>query len=598
MDKWLSHPTALKITSIVLAILLWAVVHFDSESPNTVASLIDTKVMEAVTIQTRGMDENLHDLRVLEPTVVRIMVRGNKADLIAAEEKEYKVYVDLTDIPDGQHILPLEVEHPKRIQVIQLSPAKVTVELEPVTSNDFNVAVNTTGTPGHSYKVGTPIINPGIVNVTLPNDMMEQVGSVIAEVNVNGKEDSFVEKKAQLAVYSKAGEEMTNAVIDPPTVEVEVPIIKPSVKLPLQLAMTGKLADGLSLVSVTPEVNQITVYGPQAELDKLTVFDDVSLNLSSIKQSGVITLDLSPPGKLAAVEPSKLNVKVEVAPFEVRTIPQVPVSLTGLQEGLEAVFTTPESGRLDLQVTGAPSVLAGLAAGDIELIANLEGLKPGTRKVKVQAVLPHYVEATAPEQLEVTVEITESEQVFVPGDGAAGEEPGEGETDPPVTPNVPDTGSGSGNGEGGTGETDSPDNSGNSGNGNSGGNEGSGGENSGDEGNSGTGNAGNGGNSGNTGTKGNTGSKSDPGNIDNTSSPGNSGNSGNSGNDNNETAENGGTGTIVDSTEPPADNSEAPGTNRGGNNTNAAGDPSGLPVNPMNRKKLAVHVVNHHVNIV
>ena len=58
MDKWLSHPTALKIISLVIGILLWAVVHFDSDrSPNMVASLTENKDIDSVQVEAVGMDE-------------------------------------------------------------------------------------------------------------------------------------------------------------------------------------------------------------------------------------------------------------------------------------------------------------------------------------------------------------------------------------------------------------------------------------------------------------------------------------------------------------------------------------------------------------
>ena len=67
MDKWLSHPTALKIISLVIGILMWAVVHFDSErSPNTVATLTETKEIDAVQVKAVGMDEKNYALRSVD----------------------------------------------------------------------------------------------------------------------------------------------------------------------------------------------------------------------------------------------------------------------------------------------------------------------------------------------------------------------------------------------------------------------------------------------------------------------------------------------------------------------------------------------------
>ena len=83
MDKWLSHPTALKIISLVIGILMWAVVHFDSDrSPNTVATLTETRDIDAVQMKPIGMDDKNYALRLLDPAAVHLTVRGSRSDLL------------------------------------------------------------------------------------------------------------------------------------------------------------------------------------------------------------------------------------------------------------------------------------------------------------------------------------------------------------------------------------------------------------------------------------------------------------------------------------------------------------------------------------
>ncbi|MBJ6361140.1 YbbR-like domain-containing protein [Paenibacillus sp. GCM10012307] len=414
MDKWLNNPNILKVVSVALAILLWATVHFEPQTPGAVTNTMDTKEYGAIKVQVEGLDASKHDLRLLEPSVVRIMAKGSFSDLLSASEDDYKVYVDVSGIKDGHHILPLKVSGPKRVEIIELSPARVSVQLEPLETRTFEVQVTTKGTPANDYKAGPPIVRPGNrVQVTLPTDYMEQVGAVRASVSIDKEENNVTEKRAKLVVYDKSGMEIPKAIVQPSTVEVEVPINKPAKQLPLRISYTGSLSNGLSLVSVQPQVDKVTIYGPQAELNKYDHFDNIVVNLSSIKESGTLTLELKPMSGIASVSPDKITLNIEVTPYEKRTLPQIPIEVTGLSDGLESRFITPEEGRTDIHVRGAPSNLAEIGANDFKLVADLSGLAPGRHTVSIEVSLPAFVELTD-SKLTAVVEIIESKQTGGP----------------------------------------------------------------------------------------------------------------------------------------------------------------------------------------
>lgn len=100
MDKWLSHPNAVRLISLALGILLWAVVHFNPDStPNNVASLIETRTFTDVKVQVRGLDEQSYVLKSMDPTKVKLIVRGTPSDLLAARsDGGYIVEADLSTV--------------------------------------------------------------------------------------------------------------------------------------------------------------------------------------------------------------------------------------------------------------------------------------------------------------------------------------------------------------------------------------------------------------------------------------------------------------------------------------------------------------------
>jgi YbbR domain-containing protein len=405
VDKWLSHPTSVRIISLVIGILLWAVVHFDSDSPNTVASSTETKVIEAVKIKAEGLDENKLQLRMMEPSVVRLVVSGSRTTLAVAPLEEYQVSVNLNGLSEGIHELPLKENLPGRIQLLQMSPTRVKVELVALQTKSFDVMIRTKGQSALGYKVGEPVVKGGNrVKVTLPKDIMKTVGMVAAVVDIDGKEEAISGKKVKLTVYDTNGNTIKDAIVDPGEVEVEVPITKPSKLVPLRIGSTGELRSGLSLVSIKPEINEVTIYGPQEELDKIEAFQGVAINLAAIKESGTVTANLEPSGNLT-VDPLKVNIAIEVTAAETRNLTQLPVTVEGLEAGLQVKFVNPVSGTVNLSVTGAPVTLSKLKESDVQVTADLKGLTPGQHTVSLNVKLPSYLSAGAADPPSVIVDI-------------------------------------------------------------------------------------------------------------------------------------------------------------------------------------------------
>lgn len=440
MDKWLSHPTALKIISIFVALLLWAVVHIDPDSaPQQVTSSTDTKVIEAAVIQTEGLDTEKLALTAMEPTVVRLVVEGRISLLAANSENDYVVKVDLSRAKPGLQELPLIVELPKGIQLVEKSPQTVNVQLEEIVTKGFDLGIVTNGNPAEGYIAGTPTaeLPTNVVAVTLPKDDMDRVGLVSTEVKIEGADKTVVSKKSRVVVYDKEGIEMSNATVYPETVQVEVKITPPFKTVPLQVRYTGNLPAGLSLVSIKPAIDKITVYGEQKVLDGLQVYDGVVLDLAKVKETGTIQVKTQLIDGIKIIEPAEVALDVVVAPIITRTFTGTDVVIKGVGDGLTALIRSPETGKIDLTLSGAESVLSKVKASDIQVIANLEGLTAGTHTISLEVDVPPYIQTVIPSgtTLTVTIEIKDSTAGKVEEEES--EEVGGTPTDPPATEEPP-----------------------------------------------------------------------------------------------------------------------------------------------------------------
>lgn len=451
MDKWLSHPTAVKILSVVIGILLWAVVHFDPESTqNSITASSETKSIDMISIQTEGLDQSEYALKLVEPSVARVMVRGSRSALAFADDDDYSVSVNLGGKGPGTYTIPLTVgKLPKGIELVTVSPAQVQVVIDRLDSGTFDVGVVTQGKPAEGYELGAPVIQPSdSVKVTLPAQDLARVGSVKIFVNVDGEQETVRDKKARMIVFDKSGNEIKGASIEPETLDVEVPVKLPAKRVPLQIGYKGELPDGLSLQAIDTAVKEVTVYGGRGQLDNVNLLA-ADVDLSQIRESGEVELELLPPEGMKAVEPSKVKVSVTLSSSDLKTL-QVPVTFENVGGNLDAKLETPVGSTVAVQVRGTKDELESITAADIRAVANMQDLKEGSHKVRLQLTLPNYVEAVGDEPT-VTVKLTASEPTLTQPDG--------GDESPPPSPSPsPSPGAPGSNGN------DSNEDPGNSGN--------------------------------------------------------------------------------------------------------------------------------------
>ncbi len=392
MDKWLNHPTAIKIMALVIGIIMWAVVHYEpNSSSGGVSPMYESKKIEAVKIEVVGLDDNKYVLKSITPQTVTLKVRGTQTDLLAARNN-YKLQVDLRSVGAGEHTLPLSWDLPRGIQYEEATPNSVTVVLEALQTKEFDVEIVTTGAPAEGYIAGTPILKPtNRVHVTLPENTMAQVARVGADLKLDGETTVIKNKSLKLSAYDEKGNAIEGAVIDPAVLEVEVPITYPFKSVPLQFVMTGQMPTGLSIGNFEPDAEQVTVYGPKDALDKID-FIEADLQLDELTKSGKVTIPLSVAAPIQEISPANISINVEVVLSDTRSLEGLPINWKGLGEGMSMRIIDPATGMADIVVKGSPTRLGRLQPGDVSVDADLTGKGPGLHTVQLIVNSPRFIE--------------------------------------------------------------------------------------------------------------------------------------------------------------------------------------------------------------
>jgi YbbR domain-containing protein len=436
MDKWLRNTNVVRIVALILGIMLWGIVHMEEKNSgiNPVSSGIREDKINEVSI-TPQYDASQYVISSLEPSKVTVLLSGKDSALKKVSTVSYKIVLDLTNVKEGEHNLPLRASgFPANVQV-QIIPSTVKVTLEKQERKEVPVVINVRGEPGTGLKAGQPIVKPNKVNVTLPASRLDDVNSVVGEISVD-KATSAVSKQVKLQALDKAGKELS-VDINPAVVDVEVPITSPFKTVPLQLKYVGEPAKGFSVASVMPEKDKVTVYGTQRDVDSLEFYQGPDIDLTGLSESKDITLTMPLRGKVTQIDPLQLKVHVEIVPTATKAIENVPLTIIGQNDAYDTKIAVPDTGRVNLLLEGAQAILDGLKQQDVQAIVNVSNLPPGRHDVPVTLNLPAFVrKGTAPE-LRATVEIatkpgtTAGGGAAAPGGAAAGggaSTPGSGAT--------------------------------------------------------------------------------------------------------------------------------------------------------------------------
>lgn len=123
MKQWILTNTGLKIVALTLAIFVWVLVK---------AMTSDSRTVEGIPLEIKtgpGLAATYVSART-----VNVVVRGTTEDLRQASRYELFAVIDLQhDTHLGRHQIPVtprDIRHPRRIQVISVEPAAITVRLE------------------------------------------------------------------------------------------------------------------------------------------------------------------------------------------------------------------------------------------------------------------------------------------------------------------------------------------------------------------------------------------------------------------------------------------------------------------------------------
>jgi len=388
------------ILAIALAFTVW-VVATNEQNP----SKKDT-FPETIPVQVLNKPEGM----VIFPEVVknvRVVVRAPKTswDRLTAEKFEAKI--DLEGLPAGRHDVEIQVTCTDRfVKILEVQPPEVSVRLEKYREKELDVQVKVMDTPHLAYIDRMPVVVPSKAKISGPASMVDQVSELVAEVYLRAAKET-VERAVALSARNEEGEAVGWVEIDPPEVNVRVPIEqrRDYKEVSVRPIVEGQVAPGYTISKVSVEPSNVIISGSPLVIEGIPGYVETApIDVSDASADVVERVALTLPQGVSVLDDQSVLVNISVTAIESSLTIRREFIIQGLQPGLNA---TPSPEVVDVYLSGPVPMLDALKLEDVQVILDLSNRQRGTHKITPKVVVPEglKVESILPDTIEVEITI-------------------------------------------------------------------------------------------------------------------------------------------------------------------------------------------------
>jgi YbbR domain-containing protein len=358
----------LKIAAILLATLLYA---------GLIVSASAETFQGRIPIEILNQPPNTFVLGDLEDvTTVRYLALGTDRPQVTSTA--FTATIDLSGVqavagapPQSVPVVVQAVD--PAIQVIDYSPSRVAVRLDPLVTREVPVRVDL-GTVPTGLDVREPVVSEDTVTVSGPDQAVRFVVAALARVRIDPS-GIDVNETVGLEPIDASGEVVPGVDVQPSSVRVTVQIGSQlgTLTLPVNPTVTGTPDSAVEITSVVVQPALVTVEGQADALAGLVSISTRPVSISGATADVETEVGLVLPEGVAALGVEQVRVTITIRPREgTRTfeagieivngspdlayepaVDRVLVTLGGTMEALNAVDPTTITARLDVAGLGA-----------------------------------------------------------------------------------------------------------------------------------------------------------------------------------------------------------------------------------------------------
>lgn len=399
----LTNNVDLKIVAVLIAAVVWlAVVNISDPEKTIVIYNVPVTVTDENAITDFGMVYTVELGKTVD-----ITISGKRSIVSELSGDDFNATASLEELSKVNSV-PINVEAKnksigRKITIAKQSLQSMTVSVEDMDTQKFDIEVEFSGKAGNGYVVGDYSLSVTSVDVKAPVSVLDRIERVVAICDISGQESDF-SKNAKIILYDKRGDEIKNKnlTLSRKKVGVFVDILKVK-EIPIIIGAVGEPADGYRVADVTLSSETVKISGVEDIVSAIENIDITSdIDIRSLTKTRTFTVDLTEklPEGISISGETTVEVSVEIDKLTTKTfkIKTLNLDVDNLKSGLEMEFT---SEAVEITLRGEKSVISDISKEDLKAGIDLKGEDKGTVTVPVSIKVPDNTELLE----EVTVKI-------------------------------------------------------------------------------------------------------------------------------------------------------------------------------------------------
>ena len=384
IDKALFNRKYGKITALVLAVLLYVAINY-----NTMASIYTNSMKYTRTIAgapvTARYNTDTFELSGM-PAKVDIQIIGDATNVTHALTSGGVIVADLEGLTEGSHQVKFTGEGFGDNVSVVVDPSVTVLTLKKKTTQQFDLSWDfiNLDSMANIYSVGTPQFEYTKVNVRASKDTLSSIAFVKALIDVSGQMAEF-EQDARLIAYDASGYPV-QADIVPDRIHVKVPVTSPNKTVPIEIQVSGEVPDGMAIDSITADQQTVTIYGSESvlgEIDKVMV----TLSAATITKDSTLLRPIVLPAGVNSSNINQITINVTLAESVSRVIENVPINFRNNINNYKA--SQPENKTTtSVTVTGTQTNVDRISGANINVYVDMKDAVPGLQDFKLYVDQP------------------------------------------------------------------------------------------------------------------------------------------------------------------------------------------------------------------
>lgn len=438
MKQKLTNNLVYKITSVVLATLLWLIVlNINDPEKTTTITNIPIKIIneDAITGQDKVYE-------VISGKTATVKVTGPRTIVDSLEASSFTATADMSKL-SLTNAVAVEVELNSasyRSKVELDSKTTMVVDLEDLTETEFKVEILKKGTEPNGYIVFDTDVHTETVKVKAPVSVMNNIAKVVATINVSKATEDFSVRSTLWACDSAGNILDANALnITFEVPETMVDVTMYAVKqVPFKYVIDEAKYENTIFTSTTISKGSIVLAGRKEALANISeiVLDTSTLEVDENTSKYTLSYDvkeLIPANTYLYGDVKTVTITIETDAIvrKTFTVPVADIAIKTPAEGYTAYIET--TGNIKYTLEGRKSILDVYEPND-RMFVSAKGLTEGIYEVELELDLAEGLEQVG--KVYVTVKVqpketeTETNTDETPSENASGDttSPEQGET--------------------------------------------------------------------------------------------------------------------------------------------------------------------------